>query len=415
MTDVDRAVAAAFRAEWGRLVATLIAWSGDWNLAEDCAQDAFALAVRTWPRDGVPDRPGAWLLTAARHRAVDIWRRDRLGRAKLQELAVNEDSEPPEPDTDTIEALASGIPDQRLRLIFTCCHPALGFEAQVTLTLRTLAGLSTAEIARAFGVPEATMAKRLVRAKTKIRDAAIPYRVPAAHLLPERTTAVLGVIYLLFNEGYLATAGTDLHRLPLVAEALRLAALVVELMPDEPEARGLHALILLQHARSSTRATPDGVLIPLEEQDRSRWDRTLIAAGLAQLQHALRRERPGPYQMQAMIAACHVTAASPDETDWAQIVHLYDILLAQVPSPTVAFNRAIAVAMDAGPAAGLAQLDQLDHNRDWQHTHLLPAARGDLLRRLGHTREAADAYRTALDLATNQAERAYLQRRLDQL
>jgi RNA polymerase sigma-70 factor, ECF subfamily len=285
----------------------------------------------------------------------------------------------------------------------------------VALALRTLTGLSTAEIARAFGVPEATMAKRLVRAKQKIRDAGIPYRVPPAHLLPERTRAVLGVVYLLFNEGYVATSGADLHRPVLTEEAIRLAALLVELMPDDPEVRGLHALVLLQHSRSSTRMSSAGVLVPLEEQDRTQWDRRLIAAGLAELQRAARRERVGPYQLQAMIVACHVTAASVEETDWARIVQLYDALLVQAPSPTVALNRAVAVAALFGPEAGLELLDGLVRDGGLEHSHLLPAARADLLRRMGQAGPAAEAYRVALELTSNGAERAYLRRRLDEL
>jgi RNA polymerase sigma-70 factor (ECF subfamily) len=397
-TDVLTAVAAAFRTEWAKIVASLIGWCGDWDLAEECAQEAFALALRTWPRDGVPDRPGAWLTTVARRRAVDRLRRDQLAETKLKAMP------PP------VESEEEEIGDDRLRLIFTCCHPALSFEAQVSLALRTLTGLTTAEIARAFVVPEATMAKRLTRAKQKIREAGIPYRVPSAHLLPERTTAALGVVYLLFNEGYVATGGDALDRPQLREEALRLAALVVELMPDDPEARGLLALLLLHQARAASRTDPDGTLIPLEQQDRSTWDRTLIGAGLAELRHAARRERLGPYQLQAMIAARHVTAAGAADTDWPRIVELYDVLLTLVPSQTVALNRAVAVAMASGPDAGLAELSELD-----SLSHLLPAARADLLRRLNRPSPAAEQYREALSRTENEGERRYLTRRLSEL
>jgi RNA polymerase sigma-70 factor (ECF subfamily) len=401
VTDVRTAVAAAFRTEWAKIVASLIGWCGDWDLAEECAQEAFALALRTWPRDGVPDRPGAWLTTVARRRAVDRLRRDQLAETKLKAM-------PPPVEPEDLEDPEIG--DDRLRLIFTCCHPALSFEAQVSLALRTLTGLTTAEIARAFVVPEATMAKRLTRAKQKIKEAGIPYRVPSAHLLPERTTAVLGVVYLLFNEGYVATGGDTLDRPRLREEALRLAALVVELMPDDPEARGLLALLLLHQARAASRTDADGTLIPLEQQDRSTWDRTLIGAGLAELRHAARRERLGPYQLQAMIAARHVTAAGPADTDWPRIVELYDVLLTLVPSETVALNRAVAVAMASGPEAGLAELSAVDSS-----SHLLPAARADLLRRLNRPSQAAEQYREALSRTENEGERRYLTRRLSEL
>ncbi len=405
MTDVDRAVAEAFRREWGTVVASLIGMTGDWDLAEECAQDAFAAALQRWRRDGIPNRPGAWLTTTARNRAIDRLRRETVGAAKLRQLAATPMGDEPSGDQ-------SGIRDDRLRLIFTCCHPAFGFEAQVALALRTLTGLSTGEIARAFLVPEATMAKRLVRAKQKIRAAAIPYRVPPAHLLPERTTAVLGVLYLLFNEGYAATSGPDLARTRLCEEAIRLAALVAELMPDHPEAHGLHALLQLQHARRSSRVDADGSLVPLAEQDRSSWDSGAIEAGVAALQRALRREQLGPYQLQAAIAACHATAPTAADTDWAQIVTLYDQLLGFVPSPVVRLNRAVAVAMASGPDAGLRLVDELAS--DLPGYHLLPATRADLLRRLGRTSEAAAAYREALALTTNDAERRYLDRRLDE-
>jgi RNA polymerase sigma-70 factor (ECF subfamily) len=384
-------------------VATLIRITGDWDLAEECAQEAFALALRTWPRDGVPKRPGAWLTTAARNRATDRLRRETAGAAKLREAALMHVREEPESDD-------SGVADDRLRLIFTCCHPALATEAQVALALRTLAGLSTAEIARAFLVPEATMSQRLVRVKRKIRHAGIPYRVPPAHLLPERTAAVLGVLYLTFNEGYSASAGPDLLRPDLAAEAVRLARVLARLMPDEPEVLGLLALMLLQHARRATRAGSDGELVPLEEQDRTRWDAGEIAEGTQALETALRRRNPGPYQIQAAIAACHATAARPADTDWPQIAGLYGELRKYVPSAVVELNRAVAVGMADGPLAGLALLDELS----MAGYHLLPATRADFLRRLGRHAEAADWYAKARDLAPTEAERAYLTRRISE-
>ncbi len=415
---VDRALDEAYRREWGQVVASLIAHTGDWDLAEDCAQEAFTRALETWPRDGVPERPGAWLTATARNRAVDRLRRQAVGAVKLEQVAVlardvgaAETGTGDRPDGDVS---VSGIRDDRLRLIFTCCHPALGFDARVALALRTLAGLTTAEIARAFLVPEATMAKRLVRAKHKIRVAGIPYRVPPAHLLPERTTAVLGVIYLLFNEGYAATTGPDLVRGRLCDEAVRLAAMVAELMPDHPEVHGLHALLLLQDARRAGRVDATGTLVPLEDQDRSLWDATRIGAGVAALGRALRHHQVGPYQLQAAIAACHATAPSAAETDWRQIVELYDQLVVAVPSPVVALNRAVAVAMAEGPEAGLRLVEDVAAAGDPVGDHVLAAVRADLLRRSGRVAEAAAAYRQARDLATNEAERRYLARRLDE-
>ena len=406
MTDVETAVAAAFQAEWGHVVATLIRMTGNWDLAEECAQDAFAAALARWPADGVPDRPGAWLTTTARNRALDRLRRSKTEAAKLQEVAaLSLPAEQAIPDD-------SGVPDDRLRLIFTCCHPALTLEARVALTLRTLAGLTTFEIARAFLVPEATMAKRLTRAKHKIRDAAIPYRVPPAHLLPDRTSGVLAVLYLLFNEGYSASAGAQVRRADLTAEAIRLARLLVALMPDEPEATGLLALMLLQDGRSAARLDEDGDLVTLEDQDRSRWDAAELAEGLSLLDGALRRGPAGPYRLQAAIAACHARARAAADTDWAQIAILYGELHHLVPSAVVELNRAVAVAMARGPEAGLALVDELAANEVLTSYYLLPATRADLLRRLDRRPEAAASYRAALSLVATAPERRFLQRRL---
>jgi RNA polymerase sigma-70 factor (ECF subfamily) len=405
--EVQAAVADAFRQEWGRVVATLIRMTRDWDLAEECAQDAFALALERWPRDGVPRRPGAWLTTTARNRALDRLRRGATEAVKLRETALLSHTDEPDDDGDD-----GSVQDDRLRLIFTCCHPALALEARVALTVRTLAGLSTAETARAFLVPEPTMAKRLVRAKAKIRHAGIPYRVPPAHLLPERTGGVLGVLYLLFNEGYSATAGADLVRRGLCLEAIRLARTLAQLMPDEPEALGLLALMLLQHARRAARVDDAGELVSLEDQDRALWDTSEIDEGLTLLDAALRHDRAGSYQLQAAIAGCHATAADAADTDWARIALLYGRLAEIVPSAVVELNRAVAVAMADGPAAGLVLVEALEASGALAGYHLLPATRADLLRRLQRPAEAAASYREALELAATDAERRYLARRL---
>jgi RNA polymerase sigma-70 factor, ECF subfamily len=400
--DVRTAVDAAYLDEWGQVVATLIGLTGDWDLAEDCAQDAFAAALVTWPRDGVPHRPGAWLTTTARNRATDRLRRDAAGAAKLRQLAVLARV----PDEPPVEE----IPDERLRLIFTCCHPALSFPARVALTLRTLAGLTTAEIARAFLTAESAMAQRLVRAKRQIREAGIPYQVPPAELLPQRLAAVLAVLYLIFNEGY----DEEGVRRALTAEAIRLTRILVRLMPDEPEPRGLLALMLLHEARRTTR-TEDGVLVTLEHQDRSRWDRTSIDEGVETLDQALAMRSTGPYQVQAAIAACHATAPDAASTDWPQIATLYTELARLAPSPVVDLNRAVAVAMADGIPAGLALVDELASSGRLDGYHLLPATRADLLRRVGRPAEAKAAYEEALRLAPTEAERRYLSERLREL
>jgi len=397
-----------YREESARVLATLIRLLGSFDLAEEATQDAFAAALERWPRQGIPSNPRAWLVSTGRHKAIDLLRRRARFEDKREELlrlAAPQEQAAIEDDM---------VGDDRLRLIFTCCHPALMIEAQVALTLRTLCRLDTEQIARAFLVPAPTMAQRLVRAKQKIRDAGIPYRVPPAEELAERLAAVMLVVYLVFNEGYNAASGEALIRGELCAEAIRLGRLICELLPEETEARGLLALMLLHDSRRTARTSAGGEIILLDEQDHSLWNQVQIREGLALVESAL-RGGSGPYAVQAAIAAVHARAARAEDTDWPQILALYDVLLGMQPSPVIELNRAVAVAMVQGPAEGLRVLAEIEGRGELRGNHLLPAARGDFLRRLQRWEAAAEAYRAALALAGNDAERRFLRKRLEEV
>jgi RNA polymerase sigma-70 factor (ECF subfamily) len=396
------------REESGRILATLIGLLGDFDLAEEMLQEAYAVALQKWPSEGTPANPRAWLISTARHKAIDRLRRDRRFERKSEEIAKTAEIAA-RPESDREEEMFA---DDRLRLIFTCCHPSLPVEARVALTLRTVCGITTEEISRAFLIPVATMAQRLVRAKGKIREAGIPYRVPSPEELRDRLDGVLLVVYLIFNEGYLASSGDALIRRELCAEAIRLGRVLCDLLPKQAEAQALLGLILLHDSRRDSRVSAEGELVLLEEQDRSLWHREQIQEGTELVESALRRGANGVYALQASIAALHANAKTPKDTDWPQIAALYDALLRTHESPVIEVNRAVAVAMGRSVEEGLALLDELDRRKELEEFHLLPAARADLLRRLGRMAEAAEAYRRALALTTNDIERRFLRRRL---
>src|SRR5579884_2512511 len=409
--DARQAAETVFREESGKIVASLIRVSGSFDRAEDATQEAFAAALTTWPKTGIPTNPAAWLMTAAHRKLIDQVRRDRTVRDKEDAVRYEIEAFAPSSEPDLVSE-PMHLPDDRLRLIFTCCHPALNREGQVALTLRTLGGLTTQEIAKAFLVPEATLAQRLVRAKRKIQEAHIPYEVPPPERLRERLASVQAVIYLIFNEGYTASSGAGLIREDLCAEAIRLGRVLCELLPNDAESLGLLALMLLQNSRRAARVR-EGSLVTLEEQDRSRWDQDAIQEGLARLDQALALRQAGPYQVQAAIAALHARAKAPEETDWNQIARLYETLLEWNPSPVIALNHAVAVAMSSGLEAGLRQIDALRASLD--HYYLFHAARADVLRRLDRRAEAVKAYERAAALTANPVELEFLNKRLREL